>query len=494
MPPSPQPGTDLNTITINGRPLPLHGPPTQTLLHWLRQQGLVGTKEGCGDGDCGACTVVILGQDSDSQPQYQAVNSCLMPIGVLAGREIFTVEGVANGSLHPVQQAMVDLGGSQCGYCTPGFIMSLFAAHYSGELDSDEALDGNLCRCTGYLPIRRAAQQVAAQPPAPADPFTQRLAQPLAPPSATAHPSGEQQCFRPTALADVLALLQQHPNATLVAGSTDLGLEMSWHRQQYPVLIALEAVAELTQIEVTPAAVTLGAAVPLSRIEHDLRGLFPCLDEMLYWFAARQVRNRATLGGNLGTASPIGDLLPVLLALDASLELVSAAGSRTLPVAEFFLGYRATALQSGEVIRAVTLPRELPPGAVRRLSQSYKVGKRGTDDISIVAAVYRIDLDGQDRIVAARLAYGGVAATPARATAVEDGLIGQPWTAATVAQAQAQLADAFTPLSDLRGSAAYRRRLIQTLWAKFFADFGASPGQGAPAANGSSPAPPEVQP
>jgi len=475
VPPSLEPGTAPNTITINGSPLPLQGPPTQTLLHWLRQQGLVGTKEGCGDGDCGACTVVILGQDSSGQPQYQAVNSCLMPIGVLAGREIVTVEGVANGSLHPVQQAMVDLGGSQCGYCTPGFIMSLFAAHYNGELGEDDVLDGNLCRCTGYLPIRRAAQQVAAQPPAPEDPFTRNLAQPLPPLAPSAHPSEDQQCFRPAALADVVALVQQHPTATLVAGSTDLGLEMSWHRQHYPVLIALEAVAELTQIEVTPTAVTIGAAVPLSRIEHDLRGQFPCLDEMLYWFAARQVRNRATLGGNLGTASPIGDLLPVLLALDATLELVSAAGSRTLAVAEFFLGYRATALQAGEVIRAVTLPTALAPGAVRRLSQAYKVGKRGTDDISIVAAVYRIDLDGQDRIVTARLAYGGVAATPARATAVEEWLVGRPWNAATVAQAQAQLADAFTPLSDLRGSAAYRQRLIQTLWAKFFAEFGAAP-------------------
>lgn len=465
------PCSDL-TFTVNGKQLRLQDvPPTRTLLSYLRQQGFVGTKEGCGDGDCGACTVVLIGERADGQPHYQAVNSCLIPVGVLGGRTILTVEGIANGQLHPVQQAMVDLGGSQCGYCTPGFIMSLFAAYYDRALD-DVAIEGNLCRCTGYLPIRRAAQQVAMVE-AEGDPFSQDLQTTELTLMATAYRVQNQQCFRPTRLQDVLELIRQHPDATLVAGSTDLGLEISWYRQHYPVIIALEAVTELRQMRLTETAVTIGAAVPLSHIEASLPGVFPSLDEMLYWFAARQVRNRATIGGNLGTASPIGDLPPVLLSLDATVQVASAAGERTIPIAEFFKGYRVTDLRTGEVIVAVTLPKTLPTGAVRRLSQSYKVGKRGTDDISIVAAAYAVDLDRENRIVQARLAYGGVAATPVRAVAVEDWLRGQLWTRETVLAAKPRLGSCFTPLSDLRGSAEYRQRLVANLFEKFFVEFSA---------------------
>jgi xanthine dehydrogenase small subunit len=468
--------TSLQThldLTLNGQSIQLHGiAPTQTLLSVLRQQGLTGTKEGCGDGDCGACTVVIVGVDVDGNPQYQAVNSCLLPIGALSGRHIYTVEGVANGQLHPVQQVMVDLGGSQCGYCTPGFIMSLFAGYYNRQLE-DETVEGNLCRCTGYLPIRRAAQQLAAKPWSE-DTFSHTLAQRPTELERVAYVGSDQQFYRPTNLSDVLELLQAHPEATLVAGSTDLGLEMSWYRQHYPVMIALEGVSELRRLAQTDEAVTIGAAVPLSHIEERLRGVFPSLDEMLYWFAARQVRNRATLGGNLGTASPIGDLPPVLLALEATIQVASAEGPRSMPIAEFFKGYRMTDLRSGEVIVSVTIPKTVPSGIARRLAQSYKIGKRGTDDISIVAASYRVDLDTQDCVVQARLAYGGVAATPARAIAVEAWLVGKPWTYATVLEAKAQLQSAFSPLTDLRGSADYRNRLIANLWEKFFVEFDTS--------------------
>lgn len=464
------PTTDLQ-FTLNDQSIRLADTsPTQTLLSYLRQQGYVGTKEGCGDGDCGACTVVMVGDDAHGQPQYQAINSCLLPMGSLGDRQIYTVEGIANGQLHPVQQAMVDLGGSQCGYCTPGFIMSLFAGYYSDRVADDITIEGNLCRCTGYLPIRRAAQRVAGETHGE-DGFSQVLTQADVHLSDTAYNSQDQQFYRPTQLADVLALLQAHPDATLVAGSTDLGLEMSWYRQHYPVMIALEAVAELQQLRQTEDAVIIGAAVPLSHIEERLRGVFPSLDEMLYWFAARQVRNRATLGGNLGTASPIGDLPPVLLALDATIQVSGVEGQREIAIADFFQGYRVTALRTDEVIVAITLPKTLPPGVARRLSQSYKVGKRGTDDISIVAASFRVDLDVQDHIVAARLAYGGVAATPARAIAVEDELVGQPWTVATVLAAKEQLRSAFTPMSDLRGSADYRNRLTANLFEKFFVEF-----------------------
>ncbi len=457
------------TFTLNGKTVrPQEISPTLTLLEFLRQQGHIGTKEGCGDGDCGACTVAMIARGSDGQPHYQAVNSCLIPMGAVAGREIITVEGVSNGSLHPVQSAMVETGGSQCGYCTPGFVMSLFAAYYNRKLD-DGCVEGNLCRCTGYLAIRRAAQQLIEAESEP-DHFSEALDQATMDLSELAYSGNQQQFYRPTQLAEVFELLQQHPDATFVAGATDLGLEMSHHRQTYPVLISLEAVTELHLLEVMPEFVEIGAAVPLSHIEENLRGIFPSLDEMLFWFAARQVRNRATMGGNIGTASPIGDLPPVLLALDAEVQLVSGLGSRWLPLVNFFKGYRQTDLQPGELIASVKIPRSLTPTATRRLSQSYKIGKRGTDDISIVAAAFTIELDVNHQIVHARLAYGGVAATPARAMGIEEQLVGQPWTLETVRQLKPALQEAFTPLTDLRGSASYRKRLVANLFEKFFVE------------------------
>jgi xanthine dehydrogenase small subunit len=457
------------TFTLNGATSRVKDiAPTTTLLHYLRQNGYVGTKEGCGDGDCGACTVTIIGKDSHGQPQYQAVNSCLVPIGAIAGREVITAEGIANGQLHPVQTAMVEMAGSQCGYCTPGFIMSMFAAYYDGSLSNDICIEGNLCRCTGYVPIRKAAQQLAKT--IPDDHFSDELVQKTSDLSAIAYKNAQQQFFRPTELVDALLLLQQYPEATLVAGATDLGLEMSWHRRTYPVLISLEAIADLNQISQTDDYVEIGAAVPLSHIEDLLHGVFPSLDEMLHWFAARQIRNRATLGGNIGTASPIGDLPPVLLALDATLKLASAEGDRNLFLANFFKGYRQTELKQGEIIHSVTIPKTITSGATKRLSQSYKIGKRGTDDISIVAAAFVIDLDAEQKILHARLAYGGVAATPMRAIAVEDMLIGQPWTIETVRSVKPSLNEVFTPLSDLRGSANYRKMLVGNLFEKFFVE------------------------
>jgi len=460
------------TFTLNGKTMTLRNQsPTMTLLEYLRQSGQVGSKEGCGDGDCGACTVAIIGWGADGQPHYQAINSCLMPLGAVIGREIVTVEGLQGQTpeqLHPVQMAMVQTGGSQCGYCTPGFIMSLFAAYYDGKL-GDACVEGNLCRCTGYLSIRRAAQRVAAEIPV-IDAFSQRLQAAVRVSIALQYHTPEQQFYRPTQLPEVLELLQHHPTATLVAGATDLGLEFGQHRGTFPILISLEAVADLQQLTQTADWVEIGASVPLSRIEARLQGIFPALDRMLYWFAARQVRNRATMGGNLGTASPIGDLSPVLLALDGMVNLSSATGDRTLPLATFFTGYRQTALRPGEVIVSIRIPKTLTPGASRRLSQSYKVGKRGTDDISVVAAAFCIDLDGESRIIHARLGYGGVAATPTRAIAVENWLLGKPWESSTIQQAKPMLYQAFTPLSDLRGSAEYRRRLVANLFEKFFVE------------------------
>jgi xanthine dehydrogenase small subunit len=437
-----------------------------TLLQYLQQSGRTGTKEGCGDGDCGACTVAVLGKDYGGDRHYQAMNSCLIPLGAIAERTIITVEGIANGHLHPVQAAMVKTGGSQCGYCTPGFIMSLFAAYYDGKVD-DASVEGNLCRCTGYQSIRRAAQLVTEAQPH--DPFAAALSSSTSEPQPVSYAGATQQFYRPIQLNQALELLQQHPD-TLVAGATDLGLEMSHHRRYFPVLVSLEAIADLKQIEQTTEFVEIGAAVPLSQIEDTLYGIFPALDEMLFWFAARQVRNRATIGGNIGTASPIGDLPPVLLALDADIKLISPKGERTIPLATFFKGYRQTDLQPGEIIASVKIPKTMTAGATRRFSQSYKVGKRGTDDISIVAAAFTIDVDEADRILHARLAYGGVAATPIRAVAMEQNLIGQPWVLETVQQVKPLLQATFTPLTDLRSSAEYRKRLVANLFEKFFAE------------------------
>jgi xanthine dehydrogenase small subunit len=454
------------TFTINGENLVFSDlSPTMTLLEFLRGSGRVGTKEGCGDGDCGACTVAIIGESSNGVPCFQAVNSCLVPLGAIAGREIVTVEEIGNGKPHPVQTAMIETGGSQCGYCTPGFVMSMFAAYYDGKI-TDAAIEGNLCRCTGYLPIRRAAERLTKIE----DRFSEKLNAANLENDSLVYETSRQKFYRPTSLNEVLVLLEQFPEAVLVAGATDLGLEFSWHTKEFPILISTENVAELKTLTQTDEFVEIGAAVSLTRIEEKLKGVFPSLDEMLYWFAARQIKNRATVGGNVGTASPIGDLPPVFLSLDAELKLASANVERTILLADFFKGYRETDLRTGEVIVSIKIPKTISADAARRIQQSYKVGKRGTDDISIVAASFAIDLNRENRIVKARLAYGGVAAIPARANAVEDWLIGKTWNLETVRDAKEQLKNAFKPLTDVRGSAEYRKLLVANLFEKFFVE------------------------
>lgn len=454
------------TFTVNGEKLVFDNlPPTMTLLEFLRQSGRVGTKEGCGDGDCGACTVAMIGENSDNLPCFIAVNSCLIPLGALHGREIVTVEGIGDGKPHPVQEAMIETGGSQCGYCTPGFIMSMFAAFYDGEI-RDAAIEGNLCRCTGYLPIRRAAAQLKKTD----DSFSEKLNAANLKTDSFGYEINGQKFYRPVTLQEVLILLEEFPEAVFVAGATDLGLEFSWHVKEFPVLISTENIAELKTLVQTDDFVEIGAAVSLTHIEEKLKGVFPSLDEMLHWFAARQIKNRATVGGNIGTASPIGDLPPVLLSLDAELKLASAAGERVILLADFFKGYRQTDLRAGEIIVSVKIPKTISANAPRRVQQSYKVGKRGTDDISIVAAAFAIDLNRENRIVKARLAYGGVAAIPARAREVEIWLVGKNWDLETVKKTKEQLKTAFTPLNDVRGSAEYRKLLVANLFEKFFVE------------------------
>ena len=448
------------TFILNGTEMPLAGAdPTESLLRMLNRMRLTGTKEGCADGDCGACTVALVAPDHDGALRYEAVNSCLLPIGAVAGREIVTVEALADGDLlHPVQQALVDCAGSQCGYCTPGFVMSLFAAYYQGSLD-DGATAGNLCRCTGYRPIRDATAKLDAMPPV-SDRFRSALERTRVPPT----PSAVGSFFHPATIEEALALKRARPDATWICGATDLGVELSHGHRVAPAFISLERVEALRTLAIRDESVLIGAAVPLATIETRLAGIFPPLDQMLPWFAARQVRSRATLGGNLGTASPIGDLLPILLALDAKIELRGDGGGRTLDAADYFVDYRKTARRDDELVVAVTLPRRAG------ISAAYKVAKRQTDDISIVAAVFALELDGERRVARARLAYGGVAATPRRALRTEAILLGNTLTPATVDAARASLEAEFTPLDDLRASARYRRALAASLFGKFVAE------------------------
>ncbi len=454
----------MNTNTsfiLNGRAVDLAGAePTQSLLRWLKSRQQHGTKEGCGDGDCGACTVAMIETDAHGQSQYRAVNSCLLPLGALPGREIVTVEGLAEGErLHPAQQVMVDGAGSQCGYCTPGFVMSLFVGTQDGDL-SDRCIEGNLCRCTGYRPIRDAVKQLAALPIVD-DRFGAALQQPRA-----ALASASVGAFHnPTTVSEALALKQAHPDAAWMAGATDLGVHLSRGQSVAPRFIALDRIAELQRIDIGDDAVRIGAGVPLSRIEHDLAGQFPLLDDMLPWFAAKQVKNRATFGGSLGSASPIGDLAPILLALDGTVHLAGPNGTRDLPIDGYFLDYRKTQRTLDELIVAVSLAL---PGD--RVTASYKIAKRQTDDISIVAASYAIRLDRERRVRQVRLAYGGLAAIPKRAMKTEALLQGEVLGDALVERARASLVEEFTPLSDHRADADYRRALAGNLFVKFVAE------------------------
>ena len=446
------------TFLLNGQRVDLTGAePTQSLLRWLRGRHLTGTKEGCGDGDCGACTVVLVEADQDGVSHFVAVNSCLLPVGLLPGRELLTVEALADGEhLHPAQQALVDHHGSQCGYCTPGFVMSLFAGFHEGELN-DHTTEGNLCRCTGYRPIRDAT--VALREQAGSAPRFEAL---LAAPRTAVGAARLGSFHSPSTVEGAIALKTQYPEAILFAGGTDLGVNLSRHQRLAATFIALDRIAELKVLDCADHQVRIGAGVSLTRIEKELAGVFPALDELLPWFAARQIRNRTTFGGNLGSASPIGDLAPFLLALDATVECFGSTGRREIAMAEFFVDYRKTARLPDEIITAVVIAHK------NATEQGfYKVAKRQTDDISIVAAAFALERDEDGVVRHARLAYGGVAATPIRALAVEAMLLGHRLDAALVEAARLQLTQSFSPISDHRASADYRHALCGTLFTKF---------------------------
>ena len=444
--------------------------PNLTLLEWLRGAGLTGSKEGCAEGDCGACSVAIVDRDARGKRCYRSINSCLVPLPLMAGRDIITVEGVASEKMHPVQRAMVESFGSQCGYCTPGFIMSLFEGYYRRDLKTaaqlDEQLCGNLCRCTGYRPIRDAAADAFAQRNGP-DTFDAQLKTAKARLKSARYSFRNETFLRPISLEKLFRAMADHPDARLIAGATDLGLEITKRFQKFPALVSIEAIPELSEVSSAETEWRIGAATTLTKLDDVLSGEFPELREMLSVFGSRQIRNRATLGGNLVTASPIGDCAPVLLALDAKVVLASAAGERVLPLDEFFVAYRKTALQPGEILKSIVIPR--PDARVRSHRKFYKVSKRREMDISTVAACFAVAVDDDGIISKARLAYGGVAAMPVRARATEHALIGKQWSVVTAEEVLPVLAKEFTPISDVRGSATYRQQLIKTLLRKFFA-------------------------
>ncbi len=460
-------GSESPAFLLNDRRVSLHAAGVQTtLLDHIRAQGLTGAKEGCAEGECGACTVVLVAGRAGGS-EYRTVNSCLMLAPMAAGQEIYTVEALAaGGKLAEVQQAMAAGGGSQCGFCTPGFVMSLFAEHYrpgrAGPCDPHE-LGGNLCRCTGYRPIRDAALSLG---PAPSGHFLDRLSRSTPQLEAIEFESSGGRFSRPTGIQQCLSILADDPDARLISGGTDLVVESNLRSRRWPHLVSLEAIAELRELSESAGAVTIGAALPLNQLTPRWSGAPEVIHQWLRLFASPTLRNRATLGGNLATASPIGDGAPLLLALDARLHLASQRGVRTIPLSSFFTGYRRTVLERGELIKNIEIPKPLP-----EFVRFYKVAKRRMDDISTVAAAMAMDWDASGRIARARFAFGGVAAVPLRALEAEDAVIdphwGQRWNDAAVERAQAALDRTIAPIGDHRGSAEYRLAVSKSLLAKF---------------------------
>lgn len=444
-----------------------------TLLDFLRgNMALTGTKEGCASGDCGACTVLM----GDCGGPVRAINSCITPLGNAAGRQLFTVEALAkDGALHPVQQAMVDCHGSQCGFCTPGFVMSLTALYENAarcglsQPDRDtviDAISGNLCRCTGYRPIVEAGTKMQHGTP------TQlQLVHSSAPTTEPLEPQlhdGQHAWYQPTTEQELQTLLERHPDAALVAGATDLGLELSQRHRQFAQLISLNAIASLREFSWHCDYLHIGAALPYTDIENRMQKLSESFSRLLHRLGSRQIRNQGTLGGNIANASPIADTPPVLLAWDAEVEVVHSSGLRRwYPLSSFWKGYRKTLLQPGHYLARVRIPR----AALARPHFSYKVSKRFEDDISAVLGAFSFDLEA-GRLTTVRLAFGGVAATPVRASRTEAALQGQPLTEAVITSACEILHYELQPIDDVRASRNYRLALADNLLRRALAELG----------------------
>jgi xanthine dehydrogenase small subunit len=467
---------DRLTFILNGRRETVASlPPTTTLLAYLRgTRRLTGTKEGCAEGDCGACTVAV-GELSREGVRYRAVNACIQFLPMLHGKAVVTVEGLKGpgGALHPCQQAIVDRHGSQCGFCTPGFVMSLYAMGLNGTPPDLAAINdefaGNLCRCTGYGPLIEAAREaLQAEPPAWDREGRGAEAEALAaikPDETLALTHGGQRYFAPTTADEFAQLYQTNPDAVIVAGATDVGLWVTKQHRDLRTLISIAGVEELRTINARSDAIYIGAAATYSDAETVLADAFPDFGELIRRLGARQVRNAGTIGGNIANGSPIGDTPPALIALGATLHLRQGETHRRMPLEDFFLAYGRQDRAAGEFVAAVEVPRLADPGQLR----CYKVSKRFDQDISALCGCFNIRIEA-GAVAEARIAFGGMAATPKRARTVEAALIGRPWTEATVATALPAFEEDFAPLSDMRGSATYRMLTAKNLLRKYFTE------------------------
>ncbi|WP_027169194.1 xanthine dehydrogenase small subunit [Mesorhizobium sp. WSM3224] len=450
--------------------------PDATLLDWLRlNRSLRGTKEGCAEGDCGACTVLV-GKLSSEGLVYESVNACIRFMGSLDGTHVVTVEHLRGDGekLHPVQQAMVDFHGSQCGFCTPGFIMSLYALWMRTPDPSnaaiEKALQGNLCRCTGYEAIMRAAHAISSYGKAAKDPLaverkdiTARL-KALRDGARVEIGSGKQRLIVPADVDDFAAMLEKEPGATVVAGSTDVGLWVTKHMRDISPAIFIGGVDGLRTMSEADGVITIGAGVTYTEAFEKLSKRIPALGPLVDRIGGEQVRNMGTVGGNIANGSPIGDMPPPLIALGAQLTLRKGSARRTIPLETFFIAYGKQDRQPGEFVEAVHVPA---PAKGTKFAV-YKVTKRRDEDITATLGAFYLTLAKDGAVADIRIAYGGMAATPKRATAVEKALIGKIWNEATVEVAMAEYASDFTPLTDMRASAEYRALAARNLLLRFY--------------------------
>ncbi len=445
--------------------------PTRTVLQFLREDLYrTGTKEGCAEGDCGACTVVVaeLAGNGDDL-RLQAINSCIQFLPTLHGKQLITVESLRpNGAdLHPVQQAMVDCHGSQCGFCTPGFVMSLFALYKTNSnptrRDIDDALAGNLCRCTGYRPIIEAAYAMYDKAAVSEEFMDPGRLKEISDQDNLHVTKDGRNFFAPTSVAELAELRAKHPDAIILAGGTDVGLWVTKQHRVLETVIYTGRVSELCKIETSDTHIEIGAAVSITDAMAVILAHFPDFDEMFRRFASPPIRNAGTLGGNIANGSPIGDTMPALMVAGTTLLLRSVAGEREVTLDDFYLDYQVTDLKPDEFVATVRIP--LPAQGV--ILRCHKLSKRFDQDISAVCTAYRLRLDG-DRVAEFAMACGGMAATIKRATHCEAALTGELWNADTIGRASTALAEDFSPISDMRATADYRLRGAQNLLRRFY--------------------------